>query len=58
MIVFFVWLTVEARRHGMRHPWICVLLACLFGLSGPFPLFLYMREKTLEEPDASFKGAR
>jgi hypothetical protein len=45
-IVFFVWLTVEARARGIRHSWIYIVLTCLFGMSGPFPLFLYVREKT------------
>jgi hypothetical protein len=46
-LVFFVWLTAEARVHGIRRPWIYMVLTCLFGMSGPFPLFLYVREKKI-----------
>jgi Protein of unknown function DUF2834 len=49
LIVFFVWVVRDSQLHGMRHSWVHILLACLFGLSGPFPLFLYVRERTLED---------
>ena len=48
-IVFFVWLTVEAPARGIRHSWIYIVLTCVFGMSGAFPLFLYVREKNLHE---------
>lgn len=51
LIVFSVWLTVEARRLSIRRPWVYVALACLFGMSGPLPLFLYVREKKLTSFD-------
>jgi hypothetical protein len=49
-IVFFVWLTIEARARGIHHSWIFILLTCLFGMSGPFPLFRCVREKMIHEP--------
>ena len=48
LIVFFVWVVRESRVHRIRHSWIYILLACLFGLSGPLPLFLYMRARKVE----------
>lgn len=51
-IVFFVWLTAEARARGIRHSWIYIVLTCVFGMSGPFPLFLYVREKRLPRAPA------
>ncbi len=48
-LVFCVWVMWEGRAREMKRPWAYVVLAALFGLSGPFPLFLYMRERKLEE---------
>ena len=45
-VVFFVWLRAEARARGIRHSWIFIVLTCLFGMSGAFPLFFYVRERT------------
>lgn len=44
---FVVWMLHEARRIGMRHVWIYVVLT--FGVAFAFsaPLFLYMRERHL-----------
>lgn len=46
-LVFSIWVVLEGRARGMKRPWAYVGLAALFGLSGPFPLFLYMRERKL-----------
>jgi hypothetical protein len=38
---------IEARRLGMRHLWVYLLLAVLVALAVAFPLFLAMRERRL-----------
>ena len=45
VIVFFVWTWHEARRLGMKHVWVYWVLTMLFGVAGPLPLFLYVREQ-------------
>jgi hypothetical protein len=47
--VFVLWSWAEARRLGMRAVWVYWVLALLFGLAGPFPLFLYFREQRLSQ---------
>ena len=42
-IVFCVWVVDDSRKHGLKHSWVFVVLAFLFGVSGPLPLFLYWR---------------
>jgi hypothetical protein len=58
MLVFFVWLTAEARRRGMAHPWVYIALTLLVGMSGPFPLFLYFREGSRSDGFAHKVGKR
>ena len=45
--VFFAWSYHEARKHHMPRVWMYWILTMLFGIAGPFPLFLYMREKEM-----------
>lgn len=45
--VFCIWVVAESRRCDLEHSWVFVALAFLFGVSGPLPLFLYYRERTL-----------
>jgi hypothetical protein len=47
VIVAYVWITMEARRIGMRGVWRFWLLIAVFGLAGPLPLFLWYRERVL-----------
>ncbi|MFL5579896.1 MAG: DUF2834 domain-containing protein [Gemmatimonadaceae bacterium] len=42
-----VWMTVEARRVGMRGLWRFYVPLALFGLGGTLPLFLWARERRL-----------
>ena len=42
--VFFFWTYREAKRHNMKTPWLIWILTLLFGMAGPFPLFLYMMD--------------
>ena len=51
-LVGVLWMTVEARRLGMR--WILYLaLACLAPFAVIFPFFLYRRERVLDSPSGS-----
>ena len=47
VVVALLWITVEARRVGVRRPWAFWLLTFLLGLGGTLPLFLYFRERRL-----------
>jgi hypothetical protein len=42
-----VFIIVEARRLGMRHGWLYVVLAGVTALAFTFPLFLAMRQRHL-----------
>ena len=46
---FLVWMVVEARRLGMRHWWIYLVLTNLVAFAFAAPLFLFMRERKLRE---------
>ena len=48
VLVFCLWVLVESRRSALEHGWLFIALACLFGVSGPLPLFLYYRERRLQ----------
>lgn len=45
VVVLLLWMTVEARRLGIRHVWGFWALALLLGMAGTLPLFLYTRER-------------
>lgn len=47
-LAFWLFLFAEARRTGVRRPWIFLLLNLLIGLSCALPLFLWAREGALE----------
>ena len=44
-VVFCAWVIIESRRKALKYSWAFVLLALLFGVSGPLPLYLYYRER-------------
>ena len=44
-----VLIVVEARRLGMRHAWLYIVLACVTAFAFMFPLFLAMRQRRLNE---------
>lgn len=48
-IPVLVWMTVEARRLGMRHLWLYVVTTFLVAFALTCPLFLLMREVRLRE---------
>ncbi|MEZ4953386.1 MAG: DUF2834 domain-containing protein [Saprospiraceae bacterium] len=49
VLVFFIWLTIEGKKLGMKNTWKYILFTLLFGLAGTFPLFLWAREKYLNK---------
>ena len=46
-LVFVVWMPIEAKRLGMSHWWLYLLLTFMIALAFAFPMFLYMRERRL-----------
>ena len=49
VIVFWLFAFLEANRLQMKNAWVYVLATLLVGLSFALPLFLYFRERKLEE---------
>ncbi len=47
-IVGCILIIVEGRRLGMKRPWLYVVLSAVTAFAFTFPLFLAMRERTLE----------
>lgn len=47
-VTFLVWMFAEARRLGMRHAWVYLLVTFGVALACAFPLFLLMRERRME----------
>lgn len=43
----FTFMVVEARRLGMRHVWLYLVLSCCIAVSVMFPLFLLARQRKL-----------
>ncbi len=48
-IVLFRFIRGEASRLHMRHAWLPVVSTLLAGVSCGLPLFLYLRQRTLDE---------
>ncbi len=48
VVVALIWITLEARRLGMKNVWAYWVLTMLFGIGGTLPLFLSVRERRLE----------
>jgi hypothetical protein len=48
-LVLLVFSFVEGRRAGVRYLWLPAAAAAAVGVSLGLPLFLYMRERRLEE---------
>ena len=47
-VVFLVYVRDEARRCRMGRWWLYIAATLLVGLSFAFPIFLYMRERSIE----------
>jgi hypothetical protein len=48
-VVLWVFVFVEGRRAGVRHLWAPLAANLAVGVSLGLPLFLYLRERRLEE---------
>ncbi|PKV52571.1 uncharacterized protein DUF2834 [Aquimarina sp. MAR_2010_214] len=48
VLVFFIWSYKQSKKHKIKPVYVVWLLTLLFGLAGGFPLFLYLREKTIK----------
>jgi hypothetical protein len=46
-LAFLVWAAVEGPRLGIKRWWLCIPATLLVGLCFGLPLFLLMRERTL-----------
>jgi hypothetical protein len=55
-VVFLVYVRDEARRFGMCRWWPYIAATLLVGLSFAFPLFLYVRERSMETSRANRSG--
>ena len=49
VIVFWAYVFAEANKLQMKNPWLYVLATLLVGMSFALPLFLYFRERKLDE---------
>jgi hypothetical protein len=52
-IVFWVLVFVEGRRAELKNLWVPIAANVVVGLSLGLPLFLYLRERRLEEMGAT-----
>lgn len=49
VLVFLFWSYQEAKEHNIpKYGWVWVL-TFVFGIAGGFPLFLYLKQKTIEK---------
>jgi len=46
-LAVIVWMFLEARRLGMRMPWLYVVIGLLVAISATIPFFLFKRERAL-----------
>lgn len=49
-LALFVWAAVEGPRARIERWWLCIPATLLVGLCFGLPLFLWMRERTLNAP--------
>lgn len=49
VLTFFAWYIPEAIRLKMKYWWVFILLTFMVAIAFAFPLFLYFRERKLEE---------
>jgi hypothetical protein len=48
-LVLWVFVSVDGRRYGVRHLWAPILANLAVGVSLGLPLFLYLRERRVEQ---------
>jgi len=46
---FLIWMVTEARRLGMKHWWLYIVITFLVSFACACPLFLLMRERQLRD---------
>ena len=51
VLVFFVWTYNDGKKNGVKKVGLVWILTMMFGLAGGFPLYLYLKEITLEKID-------
>ena len=47
VLVFFIWSYRDSKTANVKHIGLVWLLTMLFGLAGGFPLYLYLKNKTI-----------
>ena len=47
VLVFFTWTYSDGKKYKVKSIGLVWLLTMLFGLAGGFPLYLYLKEKTI-----------
>jgi hypothetical protein len=48
-----MWMLLEARRIGMKHGWLYVILGIFIAISVTFPLFMMNREQALSKREGT-----
>lgn len=46
-VILSAWIVFEARTHGIRHGWVCIVLGMMPGVAVGFALYLLMRMRQL-----------
>jgi hypothetical protein len=54
VFLFLIWSYREAQKHQIKWYWLTWIWTFAFGLASGLPLFLYLRERTLEISDSNF----
>lgn len=49
VVLFFVWTYVDGKKIGVKRIGLVWILTLLLGFAGGFPLYLYLREKTISK---------
>ena len=52
-LAYLVWLFPEAKRVGVPHAWVYLLLGFFVAFAFSYPLFLFVRERALARAAAS-----
>lgn len=47
VLVFFIWTYADGKKYGVKNIGLVWTLSMLLGLAGGFPLYLYLKEKTI-----------
>lgn len=49
VVVFWVFVYFEVRKHRIQYWWIAIIGNFLIGVCFALPMFLYLRERTMEK---------